>query len=93
MSAHDLPAPGGGDDPAAARDHAELRAAAPGREELVDELLVAQRIGLRHAAGFLATAIVPTSSSVAVMAAQANTDPAALRAAVLAALRPRPERA
>ncbi len=75
---------------AAARDHESLREAARGREELADEFAVAQHLGLRHAAGLLAIAIVPTSSSVAVLAAQSDTDPVALRAAVLAALRPGP---
>ena len=73
---------------AAARDHEALRDAARGREELVDEFAVAERVGLPHAARLLAAAIAPASDEVARASADPAVDPTALRGVLLAALRP-----
>jgi hypothetical protein len=66
----------------AARDLEAIRAHAPGRQELVDELAGATTAGLVRAQALLAQAIAPGDQAVA-----AASDPAALRTALLAALR------
>src|ERR1700729_4487674 len=50
---------------AAVRDADTLRAALPGREELVDELAVAERLGLHHAVRLLAAQLAPGDAGVA----------------------------
>jgi hypothetical protein len=66
----------------AARDLEAIRAHAPGREALVDELAGATTAGLVRAQSLLAQAIAPGDQAVA-----AATDPAAIRASLLAAVR------
>ena len=66
----------------AARDLEAIRASAPGQTALVDELAGATTAGLVRAQALLARAIAPGDQGVA-----AATDPAALRAALLRALR------
>jgi len=71
----------------AARDLEAIRAHARGRQELVDELAGATTAGLVRAQALLARAIAPGDESVAAAAGAARPEPAALRAALLAALR------
>jgi hypothetical protein len=71
----------------AARDLEAIRANAPGRQELVDELAGATTAGLVRAQALLARAIAPGDQAVAAAADAATPDPAALRAALLGALR------
>jgi hypothetical protein len=73
---------------AAARDLEVIRAHAPGRRELVDELAGATAAGLVRAQALLARAIAPGDEGVAAAAAAADLQPEALRAALLRALRP-----
>ena len=72
---------------AAARDFEAIRAHARGREALVDEMEGADRAGLRRAVALLAHEVVPWDERVGELAAEASPDPAALRRAVLAAVR------
>jgi hypothetical protein len=71
----------------AARDLEAIRAHAPGRQELADELAGATTAGLVRAQALLARAIAPGDEGVAQAAEAAGPDPAALRAALLRALR------
>ncbi|HET9290404.1 MAG TPA: hypothetical protein VFQ49_04920 [Actinomycetes bacterium] len=66
---------------AAARELETIRAHAPGRQELVDELAGATTAGLVRAQALLARELAPGDQAVA-----AATDPAAIRAALLRAL-------
>lgn len=68
-----------------ARDFAAIRAHAGGREALVDELEGAARAGLVRAQGLLARQIAPEDPGV--QAADDSGDPAAIRRALLAAVR------
>jgi hypothetical protein len=70
---------------AAARDYEALRAAAGGRAELVDELAVAERVGLTQAVALLAEAILPGDPSVRLAAREGSSD--AVRRALLSAVR------
>lgn len=72
---------------AAARDAETLRAALHGREDVVDEFAVAERLGLHHAIRLLAGMLVPGDSVVA--EATAGDDDAAVRRALVAAVRSR----
>jgi hypothetical protein len=72
---------------AATRDLEAIRAHAPGRQELVDELAGATTAGLVRAQALLARAIAPDDEAVAAAAAAADLQPDALRAALLRALR------
>jgi hypothetical protein len=72
---------------AAARDLEAIRAHAPGRGELVDELAGAAAAGLVHAQALLARAIAPDDRGVAEAASVSPPVPEALRAALLRALR------
>jgi hypothetical protein len=72
---------------AAARDLEAIRAHAPGRQELVDELAGATTAGLVRAQALLARAIAPDDEGVAAAAAATDLQPDALRAALLRALR------
>lgn len=65
---------------AAVRDGQAIRHAFPGREALVDEFVVAERLGLAHAARLLAAQIAP-----GLPADELAGDPESLRAALLAA--------
>jgi hypothetical protein len=65
----------------AARELETIRAHAPGRQELVDELAGATTAGLVRAQALLARELAPRDPAVA-----AATDPAAIRAALLKAL-------
>ncbi|HEV2892151.1 MAG TPA: hypothetical protein VG411_00225 [Actinomycetota bacterium] len=67
---------------AAARELETIRAHAPGRQDLVDELAGATTAGLVRAQSLLAREIAPGDPAVA-----AATDPAAIRAALVKALR------
>jgi hypothetical protein len=67
---------------AAVRDTETLRAALPGREELVDELAVAERQSLHHAVRLLAAELAPGDDDVA--RAIAGTDDAGIRRALVA---------
>lgn len=67
------------------RDGETLRALLRGREELVDELCVAERLGLHHSVRLLAGELAPGDPGVA--AAAAGRDDAAVRRALLAAVR------
>ncbi|MEZ5094380.1 hypothetical protein [Nocardioides sp.] len=69
---------------AAVRDGQAIRHAFPGREALVDEFVVAERVGLRHAARLLAAEIAPSLS-----AAELAGDAEELRRALLTAGRSR----
>jgi hypothetical protein len=71
---------------AEARDFEAIRAHARGREALVDELEGAALAGLVRAQALLAGEIAPWDEQVAALAA-GRPDPAALRRALLAALR------
>jgi hypothetical protein len=71
----------------AARDLEAIRAHAPGRQELVDELAGATGAGLVRAQALLARAIAPGDEGVAAAAAATDPRPEALRAALLRALR------
>jgi hypothetical protein len=73
---------------AAARDLQAIRAHAPGRQELVDELAGAATVGLVRAQALLARAIAPDDEGVAAAASAAQPQPDALRNALLQALRP-----
>lgn len=64
---------------AAIRDGQAIRHAYPGREQLVDEFVVAERLGLAHSARLLATAIAGPSLSAEALAG----DVAGLRRALL----------
>jgi hypothetical protein len=66
---------------AAARELETIRAHAPGRQELVDELAGATTAGLVRAQALLARELAPGDPAVA-----AATDPAAIRAALVKAL-------
>lgn len=70
-----------------ARDFEAIRAHAPGREGLVDEFEGAARAGLHRAQALLAREIAGDDPTVAEVARQPTSDPAALRRAVLAAVR------
>ena len=70
-----------------ARDFESLRAAARGREALVDEMEGAAHAGLWLAQGLLAQQIVPGDDTVGALARGSDPDPAALRRAVLTAVR------
>jgi hypothetical protein len=72
---------------AATRDLEAIRAHAPGRQELVDELAGATTAGLVRAQALLARAIAPDDEGVAAAAAMIDLQPDALRAALLRALR------
>ena len=72
---------------AATRDLEAIRAHAPNRQELVDELAGATTAGLVRAQALLARAIAPDDEGVAAAAAATNLQPDALRAALLRALR------
>ncbi len=65
---------------AAVRDGQAIRHAFPGREALVDEFVVAERLGLAHAARLLAAQIAPTLGT-----AELAGDPESIRGALLAA--------
>jgi hypothetical protein len=73
---------------AATRDYDTIRAHARGRERLVDDLAGADLAGLRFAVAALAARIAPHDAAVAELAAASEPDPAALRRAVLEAVRP-----
>jgi hypothetical protein len=72
---------------AAARDIETIRAHAPDRQELVDELAGAATAGLVRAQALLARAIAPDDEAVAAAAGTAEPQPDALRSALLQALR------
>jgi len=72
---------------AATRDLEAIRAHAPGRRELVDELAGATTAGLVRAQALLARAIAPGDEGVAAAAAATDLEPEALRTALLRALR------
>jgi hypothetical protein len=72
---------------AAARDIEAIRAHAPDRQELVDELAGAATAGLVRAQALLARAIAPDDEAVAAAAGAAEPQPDALRSALLQALR------
>src|SRR6266508_2667495 len=74
---------------AAVRDLEAIRAHAPGRQELVDELAGATTAGLVRAQALLARAIAPGDEGVAAAAAATDLEPEALRTALLRALRRR----
>jgi hypothetical protein len=71
----------------AARDLEAIRAHAPGRQQLVDELAGAAVAGLVRAQALLAHEIAPDDEGVAAAAAVPSPEPDALRAALLRALR------
>jgi hypothetical protein len=71
----------------AARDLEAIRAHAPGRQQLVDELAGAAVAGLVRAQALLAREIAPDDEGVAAAAAAPSPEPDALRAALLRALR------
>ena len=64
----------------AVRDGQAIRHAFPGREALVDEFVVAERLGLAHAARLLAAQIAPSLTQD-----ELGGDPESLRRALLAA--------
>jgi len=70
---------------AAVRDADTLRAALPGREELVDEFAAAERIGLHHAVRLLAAELAPGDEGVSL--ACAGPDDAAVRRALVISAR------
>lgn len=70
---------------AAVRDADTLRAALPGREDLVDELAVAERLGLHRAVRLLAAELAPGDEDVA--RAIAGQDDAGVRRALVARVR------
>lgn len=72
---------------AAARDADTLRNALRGREDVVDEFAAAERLGLHHAVRLLAATLVPGDPAVA--AAAAGDDDAAVRRALVTAVRSR----
>ncbi len=72
---------------AEARDFEEIRAHAPGRERLVDEMEVASRAGLALAQALLAREIAPWDESL--KRVEVERSPAEVRRAVLGALRGR----
>ncbi len=72
---------------AQARDLEAIRAYAPGREALVDELAGAAVAGLPRAQALLAAAIAPADSALAEVARQEPPDPERIRRALLNALR------
>ncbi len=74
---------------AAARDFESIRASARGREVFVDEFEGAAQAGLWHAQGLLAQQVAPADEAVRSIAQARDPDPAALRKAVLAAVRTR----
>jgi hypothetical protein len=74
----------------AARDLEAIRARAPGRQQLVDELAGAAVAGLVRAQALLAREIAPDDEGVAAAAAAPSPEPDALRAALLRALRAPP---
>jgi hypothetical protein len=71
---------------AAAREFAELRHRARGREELVDELAVATRQSLHHAVRALARLVAPGDPAVAAACADPNVDDSAVRRQLLTSL-------
>jgi hypothetical protein len=72
---------------AAVRDADTLRAALRGHEDVVDEFAVAERLGLHHSVRLLAAVLVPDDP--AVVEAGAGDDDAAVRRALVAAVRSR----
>jgi hypothetical protein len=70
---------------ALARDGESLRALLRGREEMVDEFVTAERLGMHQSLRLLATALADGDPGVAV--AVANPDDAAVRRSLLAAAR------
>jgi len=70
---------------ALARDGASLRSLLRGREDLVDEFVIAERLGLHRSLRLLATALADGDPGVA--DAVARSDDAAVRRALLAAAR------
>ena len=72
---------------AASRDYESIRAAARGREHLVDELEGADTAGLARAHALLATAIAPDDDEVASLTRTPAPDREAIRRAVLSAVR------
>lgn len=72
---------------AQARDFEAIRAHAPGRGHLVDEMEGAAVAGLTRAHTLLALEIAPRDDEVARLAGSAATDPGEIRRAVLAAVR------
>jgi hypothetical protein len=77
------------DHAAAGRDAQFLRARLRGRESLVDEFAVAERVGLHAALRLLATCIAPGDSAVAAAATGDNDNE--VRRALVAHVRSRPE--
>lgn len=73
---------------AAVRDADTLRAALRGRERLVDEFAVAERLGLHHAVRLLAGALLPEDPGVR-RAVEAAGDDADVRRALVDAVRAR----
>jgi hypothetical protein len=72
---------------AQSREFEAIRAAAPGREDLVDEMEGAAIAGLVRAQALLAVAIAPVSAEVRSVAGTASPDPDRLRQALLRAVR------
>jgi hypothetical protein len=75
---------------AEARDFEAIRAHAPGRERLVDEMEGAAVAGLRRAQALLASEIVPWNEEIGRLASAPDADPAEVRRALLAAVRGEP---
>ncbi len=73
-----------------ARDFESIRAAARGRERLVDEMEGAAQAGLIHAQALLAREIAPESDTIGAMTAAGAADPTELRKALLIAVRDDP---
>lgn len=72
---------------AEARDFESIRAAAKGREQIVDEMEGAARAGLSRAQALLAHEIAPWDQALSELNKQARPDPEALRKALLTAVR------
>lgn len=70
-----------------ARDFESIRAAARGREKLVDEMEGAARAGLVRAQALLAREIVPWDETIGQYTSQPDPDPEEIRRALLAAVR------
>ena len=68
---------------ASARDYDALRAYAPSRVDIIDEFAATQRLGLTTASRLLASLLAPRDPLV-----ESAADPAALRRALIEALRP-----
>lgn len=75
---------------AGTRDYESMRAAARGREHLVDEMEGADNAGLTTAHALLAAEVADGDPEVARLVASATPDREALRRAVLAAVRAKP---